>query len=53
MPIRPELRKYYGAAWRRYRLVLLDLANNKCANCGNQHKYLNGAHVHHDPATAN
>jgi 5-methylcytosine-specific restriction endonuclease McrA len=49
MPIRPELRKYYGAEWRRYRLVLLDLAKNKCANCGMKHKYLNGAHVHHDP----
>jgi hypothetical protein len=29
--------------------VLLGLAKNKCANCGNGHKYLSGAHVHHDP----
>ncbi len=49
MPIRPEFRKYYGAEWRRYRLVLLELAGNKCANCRSEHKYLSGAHMHHDP----
>ena len=49
MPIRPKLRKYYGADWRRYRLTLLEIANNRCAGCGTGHKYLNAAHVHHDP----
>jgi len=49
MPIRPELRKYYGSDWKRYRLTLLKLAGHKCARCGNQHTHLNGAHIHHDP----
>ncbi len=49
MPIRPELRKFYGPTWRRYRRVLLDLAGNKCASCGRAHVMLNGAHPTHDP----
>ena len=49
MPIRPELRKYYGAEWRRYRETLLALAGHRCARCGTGHTHLNAAHVHHDP----
>jgi hypothetical protein len=49
MPIRPELRHFYGAAWRAYRLVLLESAGNKCQTCGRPHRWLNCAHVHHDP----
>ncbi len=49
VPIRPELRKYYGPEWRRYRETLLALAGHRCAHCGTEHKYLNAAHVHHDP----
>jgi hypothetical protein len=49
MPIAPSLRKYYGAEWRRYRDVLLDLASHQCQKCGSGHPMLNCAHVHHDP----
>ncbi len=49
VPIRPELRKYYGVKWRRYRETLLALAGHRCAQCGTQHTHLNAAHVHHDP----
>ena len=49
MPIRPELRKYYGAAWRAYRLILLDIARHRCVKCRAPHPRLNGAHVTHDP----
>jgi hypothetical protein len=49
MPIRPELRKYYGAAWREYRGMLIALAGDRCTRCGAAHPMLNGAHVSHDP----
>ncbi len=49
VPIRPELPKYYGPEWRRYRETLLALAGHRCAQCGREHNYLNAAHVHHDP----
>lgn len=49
MPIRPELRSYYGAEWRQYRAILLELAGDRCQRCGRPHPMLNGAHVTHDP----
>ena len=49
MPIRPEFRKFYGRQWRAYRLVLLELAANRCTKCGATHPVLNCAPVHHDP----
>jgi hypothetical protein len=52
MPLQPELRaKYYGADWRRYRLVLLGIARNRCAHCGAElpSNQLAAAHVTHDP----
>ncbi len=49
MPIRPELRRYYGAEWRAYRETLLAIARYRCATCGTSHARLNAAHVHHDP----
>ncbi len=50
MPIRPEYKKYYGTPWRKYRLVLLEIARYQCRQCGQNHKYLGGAHLDHDPA---
>lgn len=49
MPIRPELRKYYGAEWRCYRETLLALAGHRCARCGTGQTHLNAADVYHDP----
>jgi hypothetical protein len=49
MPIRPELRQFYGPEWRRYRVVLIALAGGKCAKCKREHPMLNGAHTTHDP----
>ena len=49
VPIRPELRKYYGPKWRRYRKILLEVAGHRCARCRNPHSHLNGAHVNNDP----
>jgi hypothetical protein len=35
MPIRPELRKFYGAEWkRRVRPRILERAGHKCQQCG-------------------
>lgn len=49
MPIRREFRRYYGARWRRERLVALAQADYRCALCGREHRLLNWAHVEHDP----
>jgi len=50
MPIRPELRKYYGVAHRAYRLALIAARGNRCSKCGQEvTKYLNLAHTTHDP----
>jgi hypothetical protein len=49
MPIRPELRRFYNAEWRRYRLQLITLAGGRCQRCKREHPMLNGAHVTHDP----
>jgi hypothetical protein len=53
MPIRPELRSYYGAEWRKYRQFLIDLAGDKCTICGIElAEGLHGCHVSHDPRDA-
>jgi hypothetical protein len=43
------MRRYYGPAWRKFRKVCLDLAGNVCSDCGRAHKWLNVAHLNHDP----
>jgi hypothetical protein len=53
MPIRPEFRKFYGAAWRAFRLEFIRLRGSKCSVCNRViHKYLNLAHVAHDPRSS-
>ena len=50
MPIRPEHRKYYGHAWRKFRLELIEQAGGEiCSVCLHQIKGVNGAHTGHDP----
>jgi hypothetical protein len=51
MPIRRELRPYYGAEWRRYRLRLIDIAGGRCSICKAVYLpgELTGMHVTHDP----
>lgn len=51
MPIRPEHRRYYGAAWRSFRLELIAEAGGEiCSNCGIElSAYINGAHLDHNP----
>ena len=41
MPIRPELRHFYGSAWRATRVHILERAKNRCEQCGKP----NGARV--------
>jgi hypothetical protein len=53
MPIRRELRKYYGPAWRAYRADLIRVRGNRCSKCGRTvTKYLNLCHTSHDPRTS-
>lgn len=50
MPIRPELREFYGAAHRAYRAELIRIHGARCMECGAEREsYLNLAHTHHDP----
>ena len=49
MPIRPDNRRYYDARWRKFRLGMLELAGNVCQHCGRAHRFLNVAHLTHDP----
>lgn len=50
MPIRRELRKYYGAEHRAYRAQLIGIYGARCQACGRAvSNYLNLAHVGHDP----
>lgn len=50
MPIRPELRKFYGSRWRAVRLVLIETLGTKCSICGiDVPKWLNFAHLDRDP----
>lgn len=53
MPIRRELRKYYGVAWRAYRAELIRVRGNRCSKCGRVvTRYLNLCHTSHDPRTS-
>jgi hypothetical protein len=53
MPIRPEFRRYYSAAWRRYRAELIAVRGSVCSVCGRKvTKYLNLSHTSHDPRTS-
>jgi 5-methylcytosine-specific restriction endonuclease McrA len=54
MPIRPEYRSYYGAAWRRYRAALLErLPVPACSKCGRTATInLQLAHLTHDPRSS-
>jgi hypothetical protein len=50
MPIRPELRQFYGAAHRAYRARLIAIFGLRCLACGcDVERYLNLAHIRHDP----
>jgi hypothetical protein len=53
MPIRPDLRPYYGAYWRRYRARLIEIHGAHCQKCGREcPRYLNLAHRYHNPAAS-
>lgn len=50
MPIRTELRPFYGAEWRAYRLELIETHGAFCSVCRREVlRYLNLAHLTHDP----
>lgn len=51
MPLRAEHRQFYGPAWRRYRLQLIEEAGGDiCSVCGIElAEGINGAHTDHDP----
>jgi hypothetical protein len=51
MPLRRELRKYYGRTHRAYRAALIATRGAKCPECGrDMPRYLNLCHLQHDPA---
>jgi hypothetical protein len=55
MPIRAEYRAlgFYGPAWRRYRMRLLELRGAWCRDCGRAiAKYANLCHETHNPVTS-
>jgi hypothetical protein len=49
--MRRELRKYYGAKWKRFRLELIAQAGGEiCSHCHiEMARGINGAHMDHDP----
>jgi hypothetical protein len=49
MPIRPELRRYYNAEWRRYVRTLIAITGHRCTICGACNFRLTGMHTTHDP----
>jgi RNase P subunit RPR2 len=51
VPINPEHRRYYGRAFRRIRLALIEEAGGEiCSKCGIElAQGINGAHQDHDP----
>lgn len=49
MPIRPELRAFYGTAWRRQRAEVIAILGAYCRACGREHPRINLAHTTHDP----
>jgi hypothetical protein len=53
MPIRPELRPFYGPEWRRYRAALIETHGAICSVCGREvGRYINLAHLTHDPKSS-
>ncbi len=53
MPIRPELRKFYGPEWRAYRAELIAIHGSVCSACGREVLvYLNLCHTSHDPRSS-
>jgi len=53
VPIRPELRPFYGPQWRLYRARLIELRGKNCRFCHRWvEKWLNLAHETHDPRTS-
>lgn len=53
MPIRRELRRYYGREWRDYRLALIERHGPICSVCNRTVlEYLNLAHLTHDPRSS-
>jgi 5-methylcytosine-specific restriction endonuclease McrA len=51
MPLRPEMRRYYGPDWRAYRELVIEIAHNRCLACRDHLPscLLTLAHLHHDP----
>jgi len=48
--IRKEVRKYYGAKWRRFRETLIALFGERCMVCHIElARGINAAHKYHDP----
>jgi hypothetical protein len=52
MPIRPEIRRFYDARWRKLRVALLEAAGHRCQYCGRPHRLLNVAHLTQPVSTA-
>jgi hypothetical protein len=53
VPIPKELRRFYGAEWRRYRAELIAAHGSVCSRCrAVVPKYLNLAHLEHDQRTS-
>lgn len=51
--IRPEFRRFYGPAWRAYRLAMIEAHGNTCSVCGRHvTRYLNLCHLSHDPRSS-
>lgn len=50
MPMRAEMRKFYGPTWRRRRAHALMLRGHmRCDKCGQPHHMINWAHLAGDP----
>jgi hypothetical protein len=53
VPIRPELRKFYGPEWRAYRAQMIEVHGAICSACLIEKlAYLNLAHTQHDPRSS-
>jgi hypothetical protein len=49
MPLRREIRRFYGAAHRRLRSELIAQLGPACQKCKREHPRINLAHLTHDP----
>lgn len=50
VPLRREIRKYYGPVWRRKRQYALALrGHHRCGRCGVDHPRINWCHLSGDP----